>query len=260
MAATSQLAKSRGGILIKCMVLLTAFLALAALVWMLALPYVVSSWLRNRTGFDLTAESLMVNPITGSLAARGVVINNPPTFPQVDFLRIRKIVVEAESWSILTSKPVLNRVMLDVEQVTLVKRADGRSNAAVMRAYLADPAGRPVPERTAHGREFLMRQLEVKFDRLQVANYTGSKPVITNIPLNLDRRFSNVTDSQQLLLPASLDQVFDLGGAVGGLLPEDIGRMLDSALRSGTELIKQASQAGKVFEGFSDTLEESKKP
>ena len=84
--------------------------------------------------------------------------------------------------------------------------------------------------------------------------------MISNIQLNLDRSFSNVTDRQQLLLPASLDQVFDLGGAVGGLLPEDIGRMLDSALRSGTDLLKQASPAGKVFDGFSDTLEESKKP
>jgi hypothetical protein len=260
MAATGQLAASRGGILIKCMVLLTAFLALAALMWMLALPYAVSSWLRNRTGFDLTVESLMVNPITGSLAARGLVINNPPTFPQKDFLHIREFAVEAEAWSMLTSKPVINRVKLDVERVTLVKRADGRNNAEVMRSYLADPAGRPVPGNTTHGREFLVRNLELKFERLQVADYTGSKPVISDIPLNLDRRFSNVSDSRQLLLPVTLDQVFDLGGAIGGLLPEDIGRMLDSALRSGTDLLKQASQAGKVFDGFSDTLEESKKP
>jgi hypothetical protein len=260
MGATGQLAKYRGGILIKCMVLLTAFLASVALVWMLAFPYATSTWLRNRTGFDLKVESLMVNPITGKLSARGVVINNPPTFPQPDFLRVREFAVDAEAWSMMTAKPVINLVKLDVEQVTLVKRADGRINAEVMRSYLADPAARPVPGNTTHGREFLVRKLEVKFDRLQVVNYTGSKPVISNIQLNLDRSFSNVTDRQQLLLPASLDQVFDLGGAVGGLLPEDIGRMLDSALRSGTDLLKQASPAGKVFDGFSDTLEESKKP
>lgn len=260
MAATRHLASPRGGILIKCMVLLTALFALAALLWMLALPYALSSWMRNRTGFDLTAGSLMVNPFTGRLSAKDLAINNPPTFPQPEFLNIREIVVDGETWSLLTSKPVINRVKLDVEQVTLVKRADGRSNAEVLRSYLADPAGRSVPATTARRREFLVRKLELKFDRLQVVNYTESKPVTRDIPLNMDRTFHNVTDGRQLLLPASLDQIFDLGGAVGSLLPEDIGRMLDEALRTGTDLLKQATQKGKVFNGFSDTLEESKKP
>lgn len=251
---------ARGGILFKCMVLLVVLGAMAALAWMTLLPYAVASWVRERTGFDFKAEALSANPFTGRLVARGVVINNPPTFPTPEFLRVREFSFEADSWSLLTDKPVFDRLTLDIDLVALVKRSDGRTNAEVFRSYLAAPAGRPTPTSTTPGREMLIRELRLRFDRLLVADYTGRAPVRKEHAIEIDRTFKNVSDTRQLLLPSSLDQVFDLGGAVGSLLPEDLSRILENALRSGTDLLKQIPTDGKAFKGFSDTLEESKKP
>ncbi|MCF7687466.1 MAG: hypothetical protein K9M98_00465 [Cephaloticoccus sp.] len=260
MSAIRNHAGQRGGILIKCMVLLAAFLACGALAWMLVLPYAMTAWMQNRTGFDVTVDALMINPISGRLTARGLVVSNPPTFPQSEFLRIREFSAAAEVWSLFTAEPKFNTVKLDIELVALVKRADGRSNAEVFRVYLAESAGRPAPITTTRGKGFLIQNLELRFDRLLLADYTGPRKQVREYPLKLDRTFNNVRDAKQLMLPASLDQIFDLGGAVGSLLPEEIGRMLDKAMHSGGALFEHVTQPNKAFNRFSDTLEESKKP
>ena len=254
----------RGGVLLKFMLAMAALFAAMALIWMVSLPYVLSASLRKRTGFDVAVQSLMVNPLSGKIRAQGLVVNNPPTFPQPEFLQVREFSVDADVWSLFSNRPVLNEVTIDIGLVALVKRSDGRSNAEVFRGYLAEESEEiPVPGQKAplRGKEFLIRNLAVRFDRLIVVDNTGKRPVTHEYTLKIDRTFRNVTDGDQLMLPASLDQIFDLGGAVGSLLPDDVGRLLDETLRSGSDLLKKATRAGEnAFKGFSDTLEESKKP
>lgn len=255
---------ARGGIMLKCMLFLAAVVAALALVWMVALPVMLSNWVRKRTGFDMAVQSLMVNPLTGKIRAEGLVVNNPPTFPQPEFLQVREFAVDGKLTSLFSDRPVLDRVILDIGLVALVKRADGRTNAEVFRGYLAEEPDEGVPpgrRPEKKGKQFLIRHLELRFDRLLVADNTGKRPVMKEYPLKIDRTFENISDADQLALPTSLDQIFALGGAVGSLLPEDVGRILDETLSSGSDLLKKATRGDQnPFKGFSDTLEESKKP
>ncbi|MFZ9681597.1 MAG: hypothetical protein ACO3DQ_00100 [Cephaloticoccus sp.] len=251
---------ARGGILLKAVFFLAVVAAVAALAWMTLLPHFVAAWVRERTGFDLQADAIMANPFTGRLLARGVVIENPPTFPTREFLRVREFSFDADAWSLLTAKPSFAKITLDLDLVALVKRADGRTNFEVFRSYLAGPDMPPVPGERAGRRQFKIGELRTRFDRLVVADYTGARPVRQEHAVQIDRTFHDVADANQLLLPASLDQLFALGGAVGGLLPEDIGQVLENALRTGTDLLRQLPKEARAFGGFSDTLEESKKP
>ncbi len=250
----------RGGILLKCLVFLGVVAALVALAWMTLLPHFVAAWVRDRTGFDLQAEAIMANPFTGRLVARGVVIENPPTFPMKEFLRVREFSFDADAWSLLTSKPKFEQVTLDLDLVALIKRADGRTNFDVFRSYLSGTEKPPVPGGEAERKRFMIGELRARFDRLLVADYTGARPVRQEHAVQIDRMFHDVTDANQLLLPASLEQLFALGGAVGGLLPADIAQVLENALRTGTDLLRQLPGEARAFSGFSDTLEESKKP
>lgn len=256
---------ARGGILLKFLVLLAALFAVGALAWMTLLPYVVTSQLRRLTGFDVAIETLMVNPFTGTIRARGLVVNNPPTFPRPEFLQVREFEAEADLVSLFTRRPVVDQLKLDIGLLALVKRANGRTNLEVFRGYLDAPPSpdRPMPAKPERstGRAFTIRRLSVRFDRLVLADYSGAKPVVNDYPVKLDRTFTNVTDSRQLLLPDSLAQLFALGGAVGSLLPEDIGKVLDNALHSGRDLLQGVRRPDtEAFHGFSDALEESKKP
>jgi hypothetical protein len=259
MRADVRNASARGGILPGLLTLGAAVAALAALAWMLLLPVVVTTRLRSRTGFEASLQSLMINPFTGRVVASGFELNNPPTFPRKEFLDMREFVADVELMTLFSDKPVFRRVRLDVALLAMVKREDGRTNAQVFQNYLAGEG--PAPAQPAKGRPFLIRKLEVKFDRFMVIDLSRRQPVVREYALQFDRSFDNVTDTQQLLLPTSVDQLFALGGAVGTLLPADVAGALDRAIRSGTDVMREMTRNNPViFDGFTDALEESKKP
>lgn len=250
----------RGGILAKLLVACAILFALAALAWMLLLPVWAAHWVRHRTGFDASVQSLMVNPFSGRILARGVAVNNPPTFPRAEFLQIREFEAEARLASLFTDRPVFTRLRLDIGLVALVKRPDGRTNLEVFRGYLAPtvPAGDGRPAEPAPLR---IQRLEVRFDRFLIADYSGRQPVVREYPLNLDRTFDNVADPRQLMLPGSLDQLIALSGALGSLLPGELAQAVDQALRSSSDLVRELGRRNPVIlDRAVDTLEESKKP
>jgi uncharacterized protein involved in outer membrane biogenesis len=271
----------RGGILAGLLLFLAAGLALAALAWMLLLPVVVRAQVRSRTGFDASFSSLMVNPFSGRVVAKGFVLANPPTFPRPEFLQVREFEIDGDLLTLFSDKPVVRRLRLDIALVALVKRSDGRTNTQVFQNYLAgipanssyprgtDPIA-PVPSSAtypiappapAKRHPFLIRELQIKVDRFLISDHTGRDPVVHDYALQLDRTFANVTDAQQLLLPASLDQLFALSGAVGSILPADLTGAIDRAMRSGTDVMRElARQRPTILQGFTDALEESRKP
>lgn len=273
-------ASVRGGILPGLLCFIAATFALTALAWMLFLPAVVTARIRTRTGFDATFQSLMVNPFTGSVVAKGFVLDNPPTFPRREFLQVREFELDGDLLTLFSDKPVVRRLRLDIALVALVKRSDGRTNTKVFQDYLAGtrtragftrptdsvppalsstfPTLQPAP---AKRHPFLIRELQIKVDRFLISDHTGRDPVVHDYALQLDRTFANVTDAQELLLPASLDQLFALSGAVESLLPADLTGAIDRAMRSGTDVMRElARQRPTIFQGITDALEESKKP
>ena len=262
----------RGGCLLRLMVVLVVLGAAAALAWMLFLPVVVADQIRARTGFAVSVASLSCNAFTGKLAVRGLVVRNPASFPVSDFVELREFSGEADVWSLFSDRFVVEHLTVDVRRVTLVRRADGRSNAEVFRQNLSGPPGAaatpPAPGASAPpARQFLIRRLALRFDQLVVADHTRTKPVVEEFPLGLDQHYANLTDAKQLLVPEVLRRLAaaNLPPALGGWVPGDFGRALGVAVEGasarGTELLKDAGQtATDLFKGLREKLEESRKP
>ena len=262
----------RGGIFSKLLVLLAALFALGALAWMLLLPEVVTGQIRSRTGFAAEVASLSCNPFTGQLTMRGLVLTNPATFPTGDFVELREFRTVADVWSLFTDRLVLDELVLDIRQVALVRRADGRSNAEVFEQNLgliADPSTPPTSAApmAPPARKFMIRRLALRFDQLVLTDYSGPKPEVRELNLALDQHYENLTDAKQLLVPDVLRRVSaeNLGPALGRLVPGDFGRMLGDtardAAKSGEGLLQDAgAKAADLLREVREKLEESKKP
>ncbi len=257
---------SRGGIFFKLLVFLAVIFAAVAMAWMLFLPVVFTTQLRQRTGFDATVESLAVNPFTGTVELRGLVVTNPPTYPVRDFVQLRRFHADAEVFSLLTDRPVFTSVVLDVAKVTLVKRDGGQTNAGAFQGNLvslgADPA-LPVPVRPARG--VLIRRLTVHIDEVVIEDHAGQVPVVQDYKLGFNQTYLDVTGVKQLLAPAALSGLMPVGVALDGLLPGALGRALGEtmkdAAKSGAGLLKAAGhKTGEKIKGYFDALEESRKP
>jgi hypothetical protein len=255
---------SRGGALFKLLVGLAVLFAAGALAWMLFLPAVVTAQLRSRTGFDATVQSLAVNPFTGRVELRGLLITNPPTFPEHEFIELRGFSANAEVFSLLSDRPVFTSLVVDVASVTLVVRPDGQTNATAFQHHLASD-GDGVPRPPSPPQKFLIRHLTLRADRLLIVDHTNSLPVSHEYHLGLNQNYTDVTDLRQLLSPTALQSLAPVGLALKGLVPGELGDAIGDAVKgagkAGTGFFKTVGhKAGEKVKGFFDALEESRKP
>lgn len=253
----------RGGAGAKLLVCLVVVFAFAAMAWMLFLPVVLTTQLRQRTGFDATVKSVAANPFTGTVKIRGLALMNPPTFPVRDFLEVRELSADFEMFTLLADRPVISSVVIDAAKVTLVRREAGWTNAAAFHEHLVSPDDQPRPARRVP--HFLVRQLDVRIDELVIADHSTRLPTVQTYRLDLHHTYSNVTKMRQLLVPAALQGLIPVGVALNGLLPGYLGEALSEVIREATKtssgLPKDAGVKGmEKSKGYFDALEESKKP
>ena len=230
---------------------------------MLFLPLAFTTQVRQRTGFDVTVQSLAVNPFTGTIELRGLVLTNPPTFPTRDFLDLRRFSADVEVLTLFSDRPVVASAVLEVTKVTLVKRPAAETNASTFQQHLTATEAAPPPVRPARG--FLIRRLTVRIDELVIADHSGRVPVIQDFKLGFNQSYTDVTGVKQLLAPRTLQSLLPVGTALNGLLPGALGQALSEvvkdAAKSGAGLLKDAGRkAGEKIKGYFDALEESKKP
>ena len=241
-----------GHIWLKLVLGLAFLAACAALAWMIVLPLAAAAYVGRQTGCDTEIGSLYANPLTGHLAVADLVIANPPGFPRRDFLHVRALQLDASPRALLDRRRVIDRARMDIASISFVRDARGRVNvrllerdrAAASRA--APPAAGPAPG------GFLVRELEVRLDRVVVADYSTGTPVVREFELHFQHTYRNVTSVQQLAEP--LAAAFgNLAGALSDLLPE-----WDGLRRHTGGLIKEAGRkVGESLKDVFDSLEKS---
>jgi hypothetical protein len=254
-------ARTRGGVLVRLILFLVVIFAFLAVGWMVFLPRIVTAQIRKHSGFDASIERLAVNPVTGNIELHGFVLTNPPTFPISEFIELREFQAETRASTLFSDNPVFDRMLVNATTVTLVKRADGTTNAEAFQRNLESYGRDTLVPRTSSKRQVLIRKLDLRIDRIVVVDHTTREPTRREFTINLHQNYTDVTKIEQLLAPAALRQLAPVAVAVGGLLPGDIGKVLTEVGSSGAGLLQEAKRkAGERLKGFFDALEESKKP
>ena len=257
----SPFARHRGGLLARLLAAFVVFLAVAALAWMLLLPVLVTSMLRNRTQFGVTVQSLSVNPFGATVHLRGLIIENPATFPTPDFVQVREFRATGGIFALFSDRPVIDEAVVDIAQVTLVKNQAGQRNAALFQERLASapaPTGAGMPPPVAGSapktREFLIRHLEMRFDKLRLVDASGGQPGTREYDLGIRQTYENVTTPVQIAVPI-LGQLAARGGVIGDLAGQLGTDALETAKKTG-EVLKDA---GAALKGFFQSLEQKAK-
>jgi hypothetical protein len=247
-------ASRRGGGGFNLMLFLAILFACLAVAWMILLPFAVTKLVQERTGFGLEIQTFYANPFTANLEVRGLVITNPPAFPRKDFVEVREFRADAQLFSLFSHRPVIDYMVVNMTEITLVKDQRGLINTRVFQEGLARPSPDAQPPAAAPGREFLIKRLQVRLDRLVIADYSRRKPDVHEFTLNFSHTYENVTSAKQLAAPFA-DIFAPLAGAIGGILPET-----DAALRAAGGRVKETGRkTGEAVKGLFDALEKTLK-
>jgi hypothetical protein len=254
----------RGGAVFKLLIFLAVVFCAAALAWMLLLPTLLITQLRQRTGFEASVQSLAANPFTGTIEIRGLIVTNPPTFPVTDFLELRSFSANARIFSLFSDRPVFTSVVVDAARVTIVKREGAVTNVSALSGNFSNPEQPPLPPNRAR-KEFLIERLIVRIEEVVIADHSGRVPDVQTYRLSLNQSYANVTGVKQLFTPSTLQGLLPFGSALNGFLPgavgQALGEVVHDAARTGGKMLKRAGQTtGEKINGYFDALEESKKP
>jgi uncharacterized protein involved in outer membrane biogenesis len=262
----------RGGILLKLLMLLAGLAAFVALIWMMFLPALIAQAVEERTGFGVRIERLAVNPFTARVAWTGLALDNPAAYPSRDFVQLRAFRADAQLFTLFRERPVFDDVAIDVALVAVVKQPDGVTNLDQFRSRLAKPGAlgggseagserprTPVPPtRPAKNTEFLIKRLEIRFERLTYTDLTAARPATREYNLGFSHRYTDVSDPTQLLVPALFRSVGESGGLLEGLLPARVE--LPTAERGSNAFRDAGRKASDGLKSLFRALEDSRKP
>ena len=255
---TLHAASRRGGAGFNLLLFLAILFACLAVAWMILLPFAVTRFVQERTGFGIEIQTFYANPFTANLELRGLVITNPPAFPRKDFVEVSEFRADAQLFSLFSHRPVIDYLVVNMTRITLVKDQRGLINTRAFQEELAGPSSEPAPPSpppaAAPAREFLIRRLQVRLDRLVIADYSRGNPDVRELPLNFSHTYENVTSAKQLAAPFA-DIFAPVAGAIGGILPET-----DVALRAAGGRVKETGRkTGEAMKGLFDALEKTLK-
>ena len=250
--------------MVKALLVLASFFALAALAWMAFLPALAQRELRQLTGFDVRVKVLTANPFTGRLVVRGLSALNPPTYPARDFLELRALEADVNlfSWA-FQDQVTVNALNIDVEKLEVIRLHNGKTN---LRDCVAGPNPKPATTVTGKPFHYLVKHLHVRLDQFVLADYTGSKPEVRSYHLNFDQSYTNISDPRQLIVPQVARTLYSFGlyHDVEQLLPGDLGKALADAVSGlsavGSKAKSAAQKTGDYLKGLFDKLDHSSNP
>jgi hypothetical protein len=109
---------------------------------------------------------------------------------------------------------------------------------------------------------FLIHRLELRLDKVIIADYVAVTPNIREYNCKLVYAFNEVTDPKQLLAPFAFKSLESVGMAIKGLIPGDIGKAMNAATHSSEPMIKKGSDTPgeDPLKSVVEKLEETQKP
>jgi hypothetical protein len=197
------------------------------------------------TGFPLTIESVQLGLFNGRLDASGLKLMNPPEFPDRKTLR-----VDYRLGSMLAGAPHLNDMLVDIDQVVIVKNTNGVSNAQKLKGVTSSDK----PSRA----KYRLDLLRIRVGTVTVKDYTRGRPSEKRFPLNITATYRDITDSTDitrlvLMTVVSQARIPEIGispndlknqlRAVGGLTREALGATTNILQQTGKSLLDPVKNA-----------------
>ena len=200
------------------------------------------------TGFPLEIGAVQVGLLSGQLDVRNLKLMNPPEFEDQRFVDLPLFHVQYELGSLLKGVPHVKEIVVNVQQVVIVKNAKGQSNANAIQDKLA-PTG-DTPEKSAQP-AVPAKKLAYQVDLVRVhigtvvkKDYSKGQPTEQTIPFNRDIVFENISESTSISALVMKVVFGQLGDVAGGLI-KNAGELSKSLGGVGKDAAQTLQQTGK---------------
>lgn len=209
----------------------------------------IAAELEKATGFAVEIDGVKVKLLRSRATLSGIRFLNGPGFEEGEALAIRELYVRYKPLSLLGREVILPEVILDVDHVTVVRDAQGKTNldplmgdsldqffgaappvtqappsAAIEPSptVVSEAAGAsdsaPEPGRSQPAKDYRIDSLTLKLNRMEVVDYArgGSDPQRIDLPVQFRNTYEDVTDLEAVSKQAGLDLALQAAPAILG--------------------------------------------
>jgi hypothetical protein len=230
----------------------------------------VTQGIKAITGLNARIASMQVGLRNTTVGIKGLQVLNPPGFTEAVMVDIPELYIDYELSSFLKGKAHLETLRLNLQELTVVRGADGRLNLRAIKAIESDkPKKATEPPQAGKATGFQIDVLELRIGTVVFKDYSQSPPLEREFRVNVEERYEHITDPyafaglvvSRALVKTTVGQLanFDVAGlqraAVEALkrsanyLTGTLREGVESSGQLGTEAVNEAAGAfKKLFE------------
>jgi uncharacterized protein involved in outer membrane biogenesis len=191
------------------------------------------------TGFPLQIGGLNIGLFSGQVQVSDLKLTNPPEFKDPRFVDLPLFKVDYSTFSMLRGAPHIKELLVNVNEVVIVKNNKGQTNATMIQEKLSPPttgaqAGGEKKPATAKKTPYRVDLIRVHVGTVIIRDFSKSTPTERKMTLNRDVVFKDVTESTSistLVMRTILGPIGDVAGdLVKGTL-KDTGQNFEKATK-----------------------------
>ncbi len=161
---------------------------------------VIKSLVGSITGLHLSIESIDVGLSKTIIDTKGLKLYNPRGFPDKIMADIPEIYINYSLGALLKRKIYFKELKFDLKEFVVVKNKDGKLNLDSLKTV---KKGKEEEDKGKEKKSLLKLQVDIlhlKIERVIYKDYTKGlpPPMIKKYNINLNEKYTNITDPQQL--------------------------------------------------------------
>ena len=230
-----------------------AFLALIFIILLILLARdffvktIFGRTIEGLSGLKISADSVDVSVFNTSVRCRGMVILNPPSFPDKVMARINRLYVDYDFTSGFRGEIHIKDMVFDVGLVNVIKNKEGENNLNSLK--IVDALKNINKEQKANNVMPRIRidRLRLKGGKVVYKDYTKAPyPAVTEFEVRVDEEYRNITNPYELVsLIVSSSLVKTSPSSIIGFDLTPFQSQVKDAMSKGMEAIKNTTEQFK---------------
>ncbi|WOO41457.1 hypothetical protein [Rubellicoccus peritrichatus] len=255
-----------GGIILFCILLLILGVALFNRLF----PGIVEEYVEIRGGFPVRIDEANWDLLGSAFDIEDVVVENPPNFPEKDFLHIRSLTMEASPNEVLHAinkkETHIKRLELDIERFNWVLTDGGSTNLGLFAKAVEEEAEARTETKTETAAEpatsdqdntpsgVTVQTWVIRIGTIEVSDYSRGPVQREKIVLNYEREFHDAPGAKTVIEAVAKDMAsYRLEPVITRLLASifmipDVSKLAGKIESSTDWLEKQTDSFRNVFD------------
>jgi hypothetical protein len=202
------------------------------------------------TGFPLEIGSLDIGVFSGQLGVGNLKLMNPPEFNEPLFVDMPLFKVDYNTFSMLSGSPHIKELVVNVNEVVVVKNQKGQTNANVIQEKLSPSttgkSGGEQKPATTKKTPYRVDLVRVHIGTVITKDFSKAPPTERKLTLNRDVEFKDLTESSSISALVMKTILGPLGDVAG-----DLVKGVGGTLKGTSQTIE------KTGKGFFDTIKKA---